>query len=136
MEGLINFISENYGDSDGNGRGEGNSCGYGHSYGKDNGYSNGNRRGRGYGNGRGRGNDYSNGYDYSDGYGRGDSSCYSSGRGIKKIDGMNVVEIDGVPTAIKKIRGNIAFGYVFEKMQLKPCYVVKQNNLFAHGKTV
>lgn len=49
---------------------------------------------------------------------------------------MDVVKIDDIPTAIKKIRENIAFGYVFEKMQLKPCYVVKQDGLFAHGKTV
>ena len=93
---------------------------------------------------------YGNGYGYSDGYGSGygsgngsgygsgdgNGNGYGSGSGIKIINGMDVVEIDNVPTAIKKIRGNIVFGYVFEKMQLKPCYIVKQDNMFAHGKTV
>nr|DAG76964.1 MAG TPA: hypothetical protein [Caudoviricetes sp.] len=106
MENLINFISN----------------GYGYGYGDGNGYSSGD------------GNGYSNGYGY--GYGDGNGYSNSYGYGIKKINGMDVVKIDNIPTAIKKIRGNIAFGYVFEKMQLKPCYVVKQDGLFAHGKTV
>ena len=112
MEGLINFVSNDNGNGNRGGRG----FGYGYGRGNDN----------GDGSGEGRGND--NGYRYG--------CCYCSGRGIKKINGMNVVEIDNIPTAVKKTRGNIAFGYVFEKMQLKPCYVVKENNLFAHGKTV
>lgn len=110
MENLINFISS------------GNGYDHGYSYGN----SNGNGRDCGNGNGNGNGNDIGNGYGNSNGY----------GYGIKTINGMDVVKIDNIPTAIKKIRGNIAFGYVFEKMQLKPCYVVKQDGLFAHGKTV
>ena len=116
MENLINFISS------GNGYGDGYDHGYGDGY--------------GYGDGTGYG--YGYGYGYGDGYGNGygDSNGYGDGDGIKKINGMDVVKIDAIPTAIKKIRGNIAFGYVFEKMQLKPCYVVKQDNMFAHGETV
>lgn len=107
MENLINFISNG-------GGGYGGCDGYGYG---------GNGDGNGYGYG---------GYGGCDGYGNGDGN----GNGIKKINGMDVVKIDDIPTAIKKIRGNIAFGYVFEKMQLKPCYVIKQDNMFAHGKTV
>ena len=70
------------------------------------------------------------------GRGSGNGSGDGNGIGVKKINGMDVVEIDNIPTAIKKIRENIVFGYVFENMQLKPCYVVKQDGLFAHGKTV
>ena len=128
MENLINFISNGKGYGSGNGNGNSNGNGNGR------GYSNGN----GYGCGRGRGYGYSNGYGCGYGYGDGYGDGYSSGngRGIKKINGMDVIKIDDIPTAIKKIRGNIAFGYVFEKMQLKPCYVIKQDNMFAHGKTV
>ena len=78
----------------------------------------------------------SNGYRNGNGYGNGYGNGNSYGNGIKKINGMDVVKIDDIPTAIKRIKGNIAFGYVLEKMQLKPCYVVKQDNMFAHGKTV
>lgn len=113
MENLINFISS--------GSGYGN--GYGNGYGSD-----------GSGSGDGDGSGYGNGY--ASGYGHGSGSGYGNGSGIKKINGMDVVKIDNIPTAIKRIRGNIAFGYVFEKMQLKPCYVVKQDNMFAHGETV
>lgn len=138
METLINFISNSNGKGNGYGNGKGDSNGYG--------------RGNSYGNGNGNGLGSGNGYDVvnGDGYGYGSSCGYGSGcgngygngygggcgYGIKIINGMGVVEIDNVPTAIKKIRGNIAFGYIFEKMQLKPCYVVKQDGLFAHGETL
>lgn len=125
MEGLINFISNSYGIGYG---GSGNG-GYGNG-----GYSNGDRNGYGHGDGNGYGG---NGHGNGDGHGYGgNGDGYGNGHGIKTINGMDVVEIDDIPTAIKRIKGNIAFGYVFEKMQLKPCYVVKQDGLFAHGKTV
>ena len=146
MAALINFISNDngygkgygngnsysYGDGNGNGDGYGNDNGYGDGYGDGNGNGNGN--GNGYGNGDGYGNDNGYGDGYGDGYGKGYGN--DNGYGIKTINGMDVVKIDDIPTAIKRIKGNIAFGYVFEKMQLKPCYVVKQDNMFAHGKTV
>ena len=112
METLINFISN----ENGRGNGYGSGCGNG------NGYDVVSGDGNGYGSGCGNG--------YGNGYGGG------GGNGIKIINGMDVVEIDNVPTAIKRVWKNMAFGYVFEKMQLKPCWVVKQDGLFAHGKTV
>ena len=49
---------------------------------------------------------------------------------------MPVLIIDNVPTAIKQIKGNIVKGYTFRNFQLVPCYVIKQDGYFAHGKTV
>lgn len=138
MEDLINFISYNnvYRNSDrygyGGGYGDGNGFGYEKSNGIGFGYGYGNSNDNGDGNGYGKGNGEGNGCSDSDG----DGYSGNNGNGIKKINRMNVVKIDNIPTAIKKIRGNIAFGYVFEKMQLKHCYVVKQDGLFAHGETV
>ena len=130
MENLINFISSGYGYGDGYGHGNGYGYGFGNGYRCS--VCDGDGGGYGYGNGNGNGRDCGNGNDNGNGYGN--SNGY--GYGIKKINGMDVVKIDDIPTAIKKIKGNIAFGYVFEKMQLKPCYVVKQDNMFAHGETV
>lgn len=118
MENLINFISNGYSYDHGYGDGFGNGYGNGH--------------GNGYRCSVCDGGGFGGGYGDCDGYGYGGNG----GNDIKKINGMDVVKIDNIPTAIKKIRGNIAFGYVFEKMQLKPCYVVKQDNMFAHGETV
>lgn len=50
---------------------------------------------------------------------------------------MPVVVIDGIQTAIKKIKSNIAKGFILNKdLSLDSCFVVKGNNLFAHGKTL
>ena len=49
---------------------------------------------------------------------------------------MPVIEIDGTPTAIKHVTGNVAKGFVFRNFQLIPCYVVKQDDYFAHGETL
>ena len=85
----------------------------------------------------------SNGYGYGDGYGYGygdgygDGNGYGYGYGIKSINGMPIFKIDDVPTAITQIRDNIAKGYIVEhNTVLKPCYVIKHENLFAHGETL
>ena len=66
---------------------------------------------------------------YGDGYG--------SGYGIKSIAGFMLNDIDGIPTAITSLRGNIAKGFILNgDLSLEPCYVVKQENIFAHGKTL
>ena len=106
-EKLLNFISYGYGYGCGNGDSYGNGCGYGNG----NGYGKGNGNGYGYGNGN-----YTN---------------------IKSINGMPIFKIDNVPTAITQIRDNIAKGYIVERnTDLKPCYVIKHENLFAHGETL
>ena len=45
--------------------------------------------------------------------------------------------IDDILTAITNIRGNVAKGFIVNvDLTLEPCYVVKQDNLFSHGKSV
>lgn len=50
---------------------------------------------------------------------------------------MYVFKIDGLPTIITKVRGNIAKGFLLDDdLTLTPCFIAKQNNLFAHGVTL
>ena len=69
------------------------------------------------------------------GYGDGDGSGYGSG--VKEINGDTVYMVDDVPTIIKSVRGNIAQGYILQSdLTQKPCYIVKEQNKFAHGSTL
>lgn len=71
------------------------------------------------------------GYSYGDGYdnGRGDD--------VKMFNGDNVYMIDGIPTIIKAIHGNIAKGFILNSdFTLEETFVVKGDNRFAHGKTL
>lgn len=105
------FLSVNYGD----GSGYGSGYGYGYGYGDGYGYASG--HGYGYGSGDG----------YGDGY----------GDGIKSFNGEPVFRIDGVNTLIRSVRGNTAHGAIVnENLTLTPCYIVKQENVFAHGETL
>jgi len=93
--------------SDGNGYGDGNGDGYGNGYG--NGY------GDGYGNGYGNGN----------------------GDGIKSFNNQIVHLIDKTQTIIISIRNNIAKGFILQSdLTLKPCFIAKGENQFAHGNTI
>lgn len=91
-------------------------------------------RNRNYpGNRAGRGSGYGNGDDSGSGYGDGSGNvgCISS------INGMHVYNIDGVPTVIAHAKGNIAKGWILENdLTLNPCYIAKQDNMFAHGDTL
>lgn len=102
-----------------------------------------------FGDGSGHGNHYSinNGVGFGDGFGCGNGRgyCNSSGQGdsygyvygIKVFNGDAVYMIDDVPTIIKSVRGNIAQGYIVKSdLTLVPCYIVKGNNMFAHGNTL
>ena len=101
--------------------GAGNGYGYGYGYGY---YD-----GSGYGDGAGAGYYDDNGH--GSGYGNGD------GDGISAINGMHVYNIDGVPTVISHVKGNIAKGWILKSdLTLNPCYIAKQDNLFAHGETL
>ena len=89
--------------------------------------------GSGYGSGYGDGS--GSGYGYGYGYGSGDG--YGYGDGIKKINENEVSIIDGIPTIITVIRNNVAKGYILNKdLTLSRCYVVKNNQYFAHGATL
>jgi len=72
-------------------------------------------------------------YDYGYGYG--------SGYGIKKYNNMDVYKIDEMQTIVCKIKKVdnlfIAKGYILNKdFTLTQTFIVKQNNVFSHGKTL
>lgn len=89
--------------------------------------------GDGYGSGSG------SGYGYGSGSGSGDGDGYGSGDGdgVKEVNGDAVCMVDGVPTIIKSVRDNIAQGFILENdLTLEPCFIVKEQNKFAHGETL
>ena len=89
--------------------------------------------GSGYGSGSGDGYGYGDGSGSGSGYGYGDGY----GSGVKEINGDTVYMVDDVPTIIKSVRGNIAQGYILQSdLTQKPCYIVKEQNKFAHGSTL
>ena len=108
----------------GDGYGYGDGSGYGYGYGSGYGYGDGSGYGYGYGSGSGDGSGYGNGSGY--------------GSGIpKSINGEKIYMIDGVPTIIRHVRGNIAKGAILKNgLQLEDCFVVKQDEHFAHGETL
>ena len=117
MEALENkikkFLVIDVGSGDGSGSGSGSCSGSGDGYGD------------GYGSGSG------DGYGY--GYGDGSGSCDD----IKVFNGDKVYLVDNIQTIFISIRGNVAKGYILQSdLQLKPCFIVKENNKFAHGDTL
>ena len=69
----------------------------------------------------------------SSGYGSG----YGDGDGLNTFNGQKVYYIDGIPTVVERVRGNLAKGYIVNKdLTTKKCYVAKHGNLFAHGGTL
>ena len=74
---------------------------------------------------------------YGSGSGDGSGYGYGSGYGIKRFHGETVYRIDGVNTLIRSVRGNTAHGAIVNNdLTATPCYIVKQDNIFAHGKTL
>jgi hypothetical protein len=93
--------------------------------------------GWGSGWGSGSGDDSGSGWGWGSGWGSGLGSGSGWGSGVTQVDGKNVYQIDGTPTLIYSIRGNVAHGAILNgDLTLTPCYVVKQDNLFAHGETL
>lgn len=79
------------------------------------------------------------GYGYGCGFGSPDGDGYGWGEnlGVKDINGNIVCIIDDIPTIITSVRNNIAKGFIVKNdLQFDPCYVVKENNQFAHGDTL
>ena len=65
------------------------------------------------------------------------SVSYGSGYGIKEMNGDKVYVIDYVQTIIKSVHDNIAQGFILNNdLTLQPCYIVKEQNKFAHGDTL
>lgn len=134
---------------DGSGYGDASGHGYGHGRGSGSGTGTGNASnsgtGYGYGYGSGRGSGDGSGYGYGlgrgYGYGLGRVSGYDSddgsGDGIQAVSKRPVYQIDGVPTILNHIHGNIAEGFILQSdLTLTPCYVVKENGKFVHGATL
>jgi hypothetical protein len=74
-----------------------------------------------------------------DGYGDGDGDGDGKGKGygIKSFNGQEVHIIDGVQTIIKKVRRNIATGFIVQNdLTLKKCFVARIGDYFAHGSTI
>ena len=83
--------------------------------------------GYGYGSGYGSGSGDGDGDGYGSGYGYGSGS-------LSEINGHKVYLVDKVPTIFTSIKGNVAKGFILQSdLTMTPCYVVKGNNLFAHG---
>ena len=91
--------------------------------------------GSGYGYGSGSG--YGDGSGYGSGYGDGSGDGSGSGNSVKEVNGDTVYIVDGVQTIIKSVRENIAQGFILQNnLTLSPCYIVKEQNKFAHGNTL
>ena len=127
------FLSVSSGSGDGYGYGYGSGDGSGDGYGY--GYGSGDGSGDGYGDGDGYGYGYGDGSGYGSGYGYGSGD--GSGSGIKSFNSEPVYAIDGVPTILRHVRGNVAHGVILNSdLTTTNCYVVKQDNIFAHGETL
>lgn len=87
--------------------------------------------------GSGSGSGYGDGD--GSGYGYGDGSGYGDGDGddhLSSINKKSVYLIDKVPTIILSIHMALAKGFILNSdLTMTPCYVVKGNGCFAHGKT-
>lgn len=138
LETCINaFLSTTCGD----GSGLGSGCGYsdrsGTGYGSGSGYGS----GRGFGDGSGYicgdGSGNGKGFGSDDGCGYGSGNGFESRRGVKELNGENVHLVDGIQAIIKSVHGNIAQGFILKNdLTLQPCYIVKEQNKFAHGDTL
>ena len=100
----------------------------------------------GTGDGYGYGDGYGDGSGYGYGDGSGDGSGYGDGDGcgvgfqqkhIKAFCGKAVHQIDGIPTIIDRVHGNIAQGRILrDNLTTQKCYIVRNDRYFAHGDTV
>lgn len=121
----------------GNGSGAGSGSGYGGGSGAGFGYGDGSGYGSGAGSGAGSG--YGSGYGSGagSGAGSGKGSGAGSGAGIKEFEDNQVFIIDGIQTIITHIKNSFAKGFILnDNLSLTPCYIVKGNGYFAHGKTL
>lgn len=92
----------------------------------------------GYGYGSGSGDGDGSGFGSGTGFGFGNGFVYESyARYIKRIDGNRIYNIDGVPTILRRIRGNYAKGAIVNAdLTTSHCFIAKQDGIFAHGETL
>lgn len=133
------FLSATSCHGDGYGYSYRDGCGSCHGYGYGDGCGYGAGAGYGYGDGSCAVHGAGDGGCYGDGYGCGVGGCGGSysGKGVNELNGENVHLVDGIQTIIKSVHGNIAQGFILKSdLTLQPCYIVKENNKFAHGDTL
>ena len=132
IERIKQFLSVSHGYGSGYGYGDGYGNGYGSGSGSGSGSGYGSGSGSGYGSGSG--SVAGHGYGYGHGYGSGDGHGYG---GLKCYNGQPVYYIDDTPTLIERIHSNYAKGYIVgDDLTLRPCYIVKIDDSFAHGETL
>ena len=69
--------------------------------------------------------------------GSGDGSGDGYGDGIKALNGQTVYRVDGMRTLIDVCHDTYAMGRILHSdLTTEKCFVVKQNGMFAHGKTL
>jgi len=122
---ILDFLKINSNSGSGLGDGDGNGTDYGTGYGNSSGDGDGD--GSGYGDGDG------SGYGYEDGEGDGNGYGYD----LKSINKQSVYVVDDIETIITSIKNNIAKGFIVQAdLTLKPCYIVRVGDCFAHGETI
>ena len=116
-EQAMRFLEVRSGSGSGYGYGSGDGSGSGDGYGSGDGSGDGSGSGSGYGSGSGSGSGY--------------------GSGIASINHLPVFVVDDIPTAVSKVKGNVAKGYIVQNdLTLIPCFVAKSGSTFAHGATL
>ena len=139
-DGCGNGSGYGFGDGCGNGWGCGSGNGFVDGWGYDFGDGSGDGAGNGFVDGSGDGFCYSSGcgFGYGSGDGAGNGFVDGSGDGwnLKSVNGVELHDIDGVPTGIYRSRGNVANGFILQGFSIKPCYIVRNGDVFAHGKTL
>ncbi len=89
------------------------------------------------GDGRGKGVGEDNSFVANDDYILHGEDTPCVGFGVKVVNEYEVHRIDDIPTILTSIRGDVAQGFIVQSdLQLKPCYIVKENKKFAHGETL
>lgn len=130
----MRFLSSNSGCGDSDGFGDGR--GFGDGSGDSSGFGNGSGSGRGYGSGD---DGFGYGFGFGSGSGRDDDGHgfgNGFGYGIKTFRGSQVCLIDGILAIIYSIKGDLARGAILrDDLTLKPCWIAKRGNFFAHGDT-
>lgn len=124
---IAEFVKDINGQLHSSGRLHSQSCGAGYGYGD----------GDGGGYCSGVGDSSGSGFSYDVSSGCSDGYGVSSNGGISSYNGNKVYYIDGIPTVIKHVKGNVAKGFMLNSdLTTTPCYVVKERGYFAHGNTL
>lgn len=133
MESITKRIKEflNVRSGFGDGFGDGSGCGSGDGFGC--GFGCGSAFGCGFGDGSGDGF----GSAFVDAFGFSFGFSFGFGCGVKKVNNHDIYIVDDTPTIITALFDNYAKGYIVgNDLTFKPCYIAKNGDIFAHGKTL